>query len=264
MRATTTRRAQRGTVAEEPRLSARRREVVRSKRRRRLWIAGTIVAVVLVAIGGWTLLHRSWFSAKTINVTGAGHETSAAVIEAAGLAGHPPLVSIDTGAVAAGVEQLAWVKRAVVTLRWPSTVDISVTDRTPTGAVQVGSSWLLVDGTGRILQRMATKPFNQVVLQIPKLAATTPGMSLGAAAQPAVTVAGTLPPAFRAQVVLVTGNEDGTITLHLTSPVLVELGPATELTAKYQDIASVIAGTTLHPGDVLDVSVPQASTITGP
>jgi protein involved in polysaccharide export with SLBB domain len=33
---------------------------------------------------------------------------------------------------------------------------------------------------------------------------------------------------------------------------------------KYRDVASVIAGATLHPGDVLDVSVPQAPTISGP
>jgi hypothetical protein len=52
--------------------------------------------------------------------------------------------------------------------------------------------------------------------------------------------------------------------IQLTTPVTIELGQATDLTAKYKDIASVIAGATLHPGDVLDVSVPQASTITGP
>ena len=37
---------------------------------------------------------------------------------------------------------------------------------------------------------------------------------------------------------------------------------ADRLRAKFSDIAAIIAGTSLHAGDVIDVSVPQASTIT--
>jgi len=44
----------------------------------------------------------------------------------------------------------------------------------------------------------------------------------------------------------------------------VVLGPASDLSQKYEDVASVIARTTLHVGDVVDVSVPQAMTVSGP
>ena len=53
------------------------------------------------------------------------------------------------------------------------------------------------------------------------------------------------------------------MTLHLATPVSFVLGPASDLGAKYEDVASVIAHTTLHVGDVVDVSVPQAMTVTG-
>jgi cell division protein FtsQ len=223
-----------------------------------------VAAVLVVALVGWTVLHRSWFSAKTIVVHGATHETPVAVIEAAGLSTHPPLISISTGAAVAGVERLAWVKMAEVSKHWPSTVDITVVDRTPVGTVADGSRWLLVDETGRILDISSQRPYLalQTIVPVPKAAAV--GGELGEAAEPALLVAATLPPAFRAQVNAVIGHPDGTVTLQLTTPVSVALGTATELPEKYEDIASVIAGATLHAGDVLDVSVPQASTITGP
>jgi len=48
----------------------------------------------------------------------------------------------------------------------------------------------------------------------------------------------------------------------MTAPVTIALGTAEKLGAKFSDIAAIIAGTSLHAGDVVDVSVPQASTIT--
>jgi len=59
-------------------------------------------------------------------------------------------------------------------------------------------------------------------------------------------------------------NRVGWVTLHLDTPVSFVLGPASDLSQKYEDVASVIARTTLHIGDVVDVSVPQAMTVTGP
>ena len=220
--------------------------------------------VLLVALGAWALLHTRLFSATNVNVHGATHVTSAQVIDAAGLASKPPLISITTGSAAAAVEKLAWVKKASVTLAWPHSVTISISERTAIGAVAYHRRWLLIDRQGRILAAMKERPFNQPLVVPPALPTATPGRFLGNGAVPAALVAGTLPPAFRSQVAAVVGHKDGTVTLQLTTPITIELGQATDLTAKYKDIASVIAGATLHPGDVLDVSVPQASTITGP
>ena len=236
----------------------------KSKTRKRLWIAGAIGAVLFLLIGGWVILHRSWFSANHVAVTGAVHESTSQVIAAAGLASHPPLISINTGTAAAGVETLPWVKSATVSIKWPSSVGIVVVERTPVGMVAAGGKWLVVDATGRVLDVAATKPAGLLEVQVPQVRSMIPGHSIGPGSLPAATVAGSLPPAFRGKVALVTGHADGTVSLQLTAPVKVDLGQATDLTAKYQDIASVIAGATLHPGDILDVSVPQASTITGP
>jgi hypothetical protein len=52
------------------------------------------------------------------------------------------------------------------------------------------------------------------------------------------------------------------VQLTMTTPIVVDLGTTTQLTAKYEDVSSILAGATLHDGDVIDVSVPGAPTVT--
>ena len=77
-----------------------------------------------------------------------------------------------------------------------------------------------------------------------------------------LAVASTLPASFAAQVTAVTIEPAGWVQLALTTPVVVDIGTATELTAKYEDVSSILAGASLHNGDVIDVSVPDAPTVT--
>jgi hypothetical protein len=45
---------------------------------------------------------------------------------------------------------------------------------------------------------------------------------------------------------------------------LVDIGDASQLQAKYEDVSAALAGATLHDGDIIDVSVPGAMSVTGP
>ena len=259
-------RAKASGGSENPRLSARRESVATSKRRRRRIIALVIVGLIALGIGAWLLLHSALFSAKTITVHGAAHASSAQVIEAAGLASHPPLISISTETAARGVETLPWVATASIQLHWPAAVTITVVERVPVATVSVGGHVALVDASGRILSLTPTVPqgTGAVAMMAPGLAIGQVGTWVGPAGDPALHVAATLPPAFKGQVARVVGHRDGTVTLVMTSPITIQLGTPAQLDQKYRDIASIIAGATLHPGDVVDVSVPQASTVTGP
>jgi hypothetical protein len=75
-------------------------------------------------------------------------------------------------------------------------------------------------------------------------------------------VASTLPASFAAQVTGVTVEPAGWVQLSMTTPIAVDIGSDTQLLAKYEDVSSILAGATLHSGDVIDVSVPDAPTVT--
>ena len=75
-------------------------------------------------------------------------------------------------------------------------------------------------------------------------------------------MASQLPPAFSSQVSVITDDAQGSVTLQMTTPLTFILGPATDLHAKFVAVASVIAHSTLQPGDVVDVTVPDEIAVT--
>jgi hypothetical protein len=98
-------------------------------------------------------------------------------------------------------------------------------------------------------------------LTVPQQAGA-PGSVLPARDAAGLRVAETLPPSFAAQVTGVTVEPQGWVQLSMTTPILVDIGSTAQLTAKYEDVSAILAGATLHNGDVIDVSVPQAPTVT--
>lgn len=247
----------------DPRISARRTEVTRQQGRRRLRLAGIVAAVAVVIFGVWCLLHSSLFSARAITVTGATHETVDQIETAAGLASHPPLLDVSAGAEARGIEQLPWVRSASVSVHWPDGVHIAVSERVPTLVMAAAAGkWAECDSDGRVLADVAARPpgLMEVTGSQPPGA---PGTVLGASDQLGLRIAATLPGSFRAQVTEVKVVSAGFVQLAMTTPILVDIGDATQLHAKYEDVSAALAGATLHDGDVIDVSVPGAMTVTG-
>jgi cell division protein FtsQ len=246
---------------------ARRAPRVRRRRRRLVVIAVTLAVLLALTAAGDAALHSRLLAASTVSVTGERHETPHQVLDASGLAGAPSMLSVDPGLVAARIERtFPWVSSVIVAKHWPHTVSIAVTERTAVAEVPgPKASIVLVDVTGRRLGPIAP---HQVLPRLeyteaPGQPAASPS-TLANAAVPGLLVAATLPPAFKSQVAVIQVNAAGWVTLHLTTPVSFVLGPASNLGAKYEDVAAVIARTTLHVGDVVDVSVPQAMTVTGP
>jgi cell division septal protein FtsQ len=198
-----------------------------------------------------------------VTVIGATHETAAQVVAEAGLAGHPPLIDVDAGAAARGIERLPWVQSATVGVGWPDGVRIVVTEQVPRVVMATtGGKWAVLSTKGRVLAISPTRTPGLILVAGPQVPDAS-GSTLGPADLPGLRVASTLPVSFSAQVSAVHVEPGGWVQLTMTTPILVDIGTATQLTAKYEDVTSILAGATLHDGDVIDVSVPDAPTVTG-
>jgi len=251
---------QRWQVAIDPRLAARRRAVRRRHTRGRRVLVAAVVVVSLLAAATWPLLHSRLFSARVLSVVGAHHTPVGAVLAAAGLAGHPPLLDVDAGAAAARVARLAWVRSARVELHWPDAVVVVVHERVPVAELALGRRWAEVDRTGRVLAVVDAAP--GLVRLVGVRSSGRPGSTV-ARARGALTVAGALPSALRPLVDAV-GEGAGGVDLALGDGVGVLMGSPTQLPAKFEDVASVVAGASPPPGSILDVSVPAFPTLTPP
>lgn len=248
----------------DPRISARRTAVIREQGRRRLRVLVIGLAGTAMLAGGWFLLHSPVFGARAVTVKGNVHESVAQVIDQAGLGNQPPLLDVDAGAAAARIEELPWVRSASVAVSWPDGVHITVTEETPRLVLSVaGGRWATLSADGRVLGVSAARPDGLVLLTVPQPPGGA-GSVLPTRDDEGLEVASTLPASFAAQVTGVTVEPTGWVQLSMTTPIAVDIGAATQLTAKYEDVTSILAGATLHNGDVIDVSVPDAPTVTGP
>ncbi len=261
-------RGRRGTPAPSPPPSpppappgARARR--RGPRVRRSTLVVLVLALVVTGavLGGRWLLHRSIFEVRHVTVTGLHHETTAQVLAATGLGAHPAMIDVNAGAIERDLQRFPWVARARVVRRWPDTVVVNVTEATAV-AVAYGPGHHLdyVSATGRDLGPAPLRA-NLPTLSVTGARGSWPFSTRGRAA---AYVAGRLPRAFAYQVRTITEDRLGHVALILTTPVRFELGRATDLHAKFVAVASVIAHSTLVPGDVIDVTVPGELAVTPP
>jgi cell division protein FtsQ len=223
-------------------------------------VLGIVVGTLVLAL---TVLYSGLFSARHLAVRGSRHTAGAAVLAAAGLASHPPLIDVDPGAAAARVEQLPWVAGAVVAVHWPDTVTVTVTERVPAAVVSRPGGVALVDVHGRVLAWTHTAPAGLVALGAPGTAGP-PGSVLGGGARPGLDLVGALPVALTGRVQAVHVGARGNLSLDLGRGVGAEIGPDVNLGAKLEALASVLAGAPPKGPAWIDVSVPDEPTVGPP
>ena len=225
------------------------------------WLGiGVALLATLVAVGQW-VLREPYFRVQHVSVVGARHETDAAVLAASGLAAHPTMLSVSSSSVRAALRSFPWIDSVTVTKHWPNTVVVQLGESTAV-AVAFDERHVLqfVDASGRDL---GVAPLAENLPTLEYTGAKGGAWPYDHGAASAAYVASRLPRAFSAQVAVVAEDANGDVSLRMTTPVTFLLGPPTQLHAKFVATASVIAHTTLRPGDVVDASVPDELAVTG-
>jgi cell division septal protein FtsQ len=166
----------------DPALVLRRRALRRSEGRRRLAVLVGAIAVVLLPVGYWGLVHSSIFAASRVSVTGATPRVDALVRTAVGrdIAGES-LLRVDAPALAARVEAIPDVKAARVDRAFPHTVAVSVVMERPAALVRAGKASYIVADDGRVLRAAAKAPDSLPRLVLPPADQPTPGHTIATA-----------------------------------------------------------------------------------
>jgi len=239
---------------------------VREPRRRlrrtiKILVAAVLVVATLGAGAQW-LLRTSYFRVQHVTFVGLRHEDASRVLRASGLERHPTMFGINAAAIERNLGAFPWIVSLSIAKHWPSTLVVTVKESAAV-AVAFDAHHVLqyVDANGRDLGPAPLHANLPTLQYLKPVAATWPFLRAG---HSAALVAGRLPVAFSAQVAVITEDDRGVVTLKMTTPVTFILGPATQLHAKFVAIASVIAHSTLRPGDVVDATVPDELAVTGP
>lgn len=240
----------------------------RGVRRRRWWrrlrVPVTVLAVLAVLVAGtWLVGFSTVLTVRSVTVEGTRTLSGPQVEAAARVPFGVPLARLDTTAIANRVAGLAPVRTVSVTRRFPHTVVVRVTERTP-AALLVGDSGVvrLVDTTGALYPTTGPVPGDLPVL-------VDSGVALDAAAvESAVTVLGALPAQVSGEVTAVVVTDDDAVLLDLRIPgtarqagragavrrTLVRWGTAADTPLKARVLA-VLLRTTTAPW--LDLSAPS-------
>ena len=234
----------------------------RRVRRLTKWLVAVGVVATAGVFGAQWLLHQSDFRVQHVTITGNRHESAAAILGRSGLINHPSMIALNESKIVKRIETFTWVHSVSVTKKWPNTVILDVHENVAVAVAFTSKHALeFVDAQG---QPLGVAPLHENLPTLDYLAVTSSTWPFAEGGRGAAYVASQLPRAFTTQVATITDDAQGSVTLKLTTPVTFVLGPPTDLHAKFVAIASVIAHSTLVPGDVVDVTVPDELAVTAP
>jgi cell division protein FtsQ len=112
---------------------------------------GLVVVVVISALvlAAGVVSRSSLLDVRTIDVTGASRLTTARVIARAHIDGSTNALWLDEEAVERRLERHPWISEAYVSVALPSTVGISIVERTPVAVAtnRFGELYIAADGT---------------------------------------------------------------------------------------------------------------------
>lgn len=257
---TATVRSPDGRVVVDARLRERRVEVRRNEGRRRLQRLSAAAIVIAILALGYGVTRSPLLAVRKLRLEGASQVNEAQVRQASGIHSGVAMIDVDTSAAQRRLEALPWVDTAHVQREWPGEVRVTLTERTPVAQVVVGSSWYLIDDTGRVLDKTAARRVDLATVK--GVAAAQPGKVL-AHSDVLVPVVTRMPVVVQEAVDHVSLVKGSVVQLTLLGGGVATFGGADHLSAKYVSLTTMLDHLPqLHKGCTLDVSVPEAPTLT--
>ncbi|HXR69446.1 cell division protein FtsQ/DivIB [Actinocrinis sp.] len=229
---------------------------MRSRERwRRLSVTITVTLVLFAIAAYFVIWHTSMLALTTVRVAGEKNVGARQIIAAAKLVNGTPLASLDTGGAAARVQKLPQIATASVSLDWPHTAVITVTERVPAALIPNGSRYDVVDVSGVVFGSVNAPTGGLPVIDVQG------GGAVKAAVVPgALAALKALPADIVHQITGISATSAYSISLKLHSGSVVNWGGADDAPAKAADLAALLR---LGKAARYDVSAPEAPAMSG-
>jgi cell division protein FtsQ len=220
---------------------------------RRRWVA--LLSVLTVVAVVYLLFFSSMFGVKEVAVSGSRTVTADQIRAVADVPAGEPLLRLSTGEIRDRVAAMPGIATVEVTRSWPTTVAITVTERTAIAFFDSGPGGdgvHLVDGGGVVFKTVPARPPGLPELKLPKVSADDP------VTRAVTAVLGVLPEQLLKQVTTATAKTPASVEFTLSSGKVVRWGTAEQTDRK----AKVLAALLTQEGKVYDVAAPELPTIT--
>ena len=213
-----------------------------------------------LVVGGALLSRTSFFDARRIEVSGSNHLRRAEVVEIAGVSEATNALWLDEGAAERRLEAEPWIADAEVSISFPLSIQIAVTERTPVAVLDGIGGLVAGDGTSLGTWDWAGR-LPRIDLGSVTAADGVPRSPVGAA-----RAIGAMSPNLRSNVTRVRVMLDGTLDVHLRGGAIVRFGSPDDANRKVKAIRRVMAwaraeGTPIRTLSVVAPDAPAATLV---
>lgn len=206
-------------------------------------VLGVVTALVLV------LYFTPLLGVRAVQVSGLTTLPEPQVLAEAGVPVGKSMLRVDTDEIGGRLRQDPRIAASTVSLSWPSTVQVEVTERSPAAFVQQPGGVRLADAQGVLFASAPAPPPGLLELRMPK--------PDDASARAAMSVVSSLPPDLRSQVSTVDVSSPREVRLELAGNRQIVWGEANQADRK----AAVLPLLLTRPGHVFDVTSPVLPTV---
>jgi len=114
-------------------------------------VLGIIALVAVGAFGSW-LIRSPLLSISSISVSGATLSDPAVIIGDVGIVLGVPTIDVDADTIRVAVESDPWVESADVSIGWPGTVSVVVTEHVALAPARAGAGWVMLSHASTVLE----------------------------------------------------------------------------------------------------------------
>lgn len=220
--------------AHSPRVYRRRRQ----RMRRILFFLLTVTAL-------FYFIHSGFFSLENIEIKGNERIPRVELENLIGVARGINLWQVDTSAIAKRLATHPLVARARVSRHWPRTLVVQIEERTPVAILVQDGSFLLVDGSGVVMERIPRIGHLQLPLisGVGKLENTGPGREINhPGLQAALAVVRQVPPDDLNQLQEIIASSPDNLQLIWAGNILVKFGDEQQVAEKLSRLHEALRG----------------------